>query len=135
MIPFHELEYYVPAEQGVEAIETVQDLVRTVHPDQKYPMEVRWVKQDDGFLSPFYKRDTTVISVSGAPGTNYWPYLRDVDAALQPFNARAHWGKIHFLTRNRVKDLYPEYDTFVQVRRDFDPNGVFLNDHTRALLG
>lgn len=135
MIPFHELEYYVPADQGVDAIETIQDLIRTVHPDQKYPMEVRWVKQDDGLLSPFYKRDTTVISVSGAPGTNYWPYLRDVDTALQAFQARAHWGKIHFLTRDRVQQLYPEYDKFIQVRRDFDPKGVFLNDHTRALLG
>lgn len=134
MIPFHELEYYVPAERGLEAVETVQDLIRTVHPDQKYPMEVRWVKQDDGYLSPFYKRDTTVISVSGAPGTNYWPYLRDVDAVLQPFEARAHWGKIHFLTKDRVQQLYPEYDTFVRVRREFDPHGVFLNDHTRALL-
>lgn len=135
MIPFHELEYYVPAEQGRDAVETIQDLIRTVHTDQKYPMEVRWVKQDDAYLSPFYKRDTTVISVSGAPGTNYWPYLRDVDAALQPFEARAHWGKIHFMTRERLEHLYPELDTFLAVRREFDPNGVFLNDHTRALLG
>jgi FAD/FMN-containing dehydrogenase len=132
--PFHELEYFVPAEHGKDAVETVQDLIRTVHPDQKYPIEVRWVKQDEGYISPFYKRETTVISVSGAPRTNYWPYLRDVDAALQSFNARAHWGKIHFLTRDRVQDLYPEYDSFVQVRREFDPKGVFLNDHTRALL-
>jgi FAD/FMN-containing dehydrogenase len=135
MIPFHELEYYVPAERGREAVETIQDLIRTVHADQKYPMEVRWVRQDDAYLSPFYKRDTTVISVSGAPGTNYWPYLRDVDAALQPFDARAHWGKIHFMTRDRLEHLYPELDTFLAVRREFDPNGVFLNDHTRALLG
>lgn len=135
MIPFHEMEYYVPAEHGREAVETVQNLIRRDHTDQKYPMEVRWVKQDDAYLSPFYKRDTTVISVSGAPGTNYWPYLRDVDAALQPFEARAHWGKIHFMTRERLEHLYPELNTFLAVRREFDPNGVFLNDHTRALLG
>jgi len=134
-LPFHELEYYVAAEHGREAVETVQDLIRTVHSDQKYPMEVRWVKQDDAYLSPFYKRDTTVISVSGAPGTDYWPYLRDVDAVLQPFKARAHWGKIHFMTRERLEHLYPELDTFLAVRREFDPKGVFLNDHTRALLG
>lgn len=135
MIPFHELEYYVPAERGREAVEAIQDLIRTAHPDQKYPMEVRWVQQDDAYLSPFYKRDTTVISVSGAPGTNYWPYLRDVDAELQAFDARAHWGKIHFMTRDRIEKLYPELDTFLDVRREFDPHGVFLNDHTRALLG
>ncbi|MHC5557895.1 D-arabinono-1,4-lactone oxidase [Kocuria sp. U4B] len=135
MIPFHELEYYVPVERGLEAVEAVQDLIHTVHSDQKYPMEVRWVKQDEGYLSPFYQCDTTVISVSGAPGTNYWPYLRDVDATLQQFDARAHWGKIHFMTRERLEVLYPQLESFLQVRREFDPRGIFLNDHTRALLG
>jgi len=134
MIPFHELEYYVPVERGLEAVQRVQELIQTQHPDQKYPVEVRWVKQDQGYLSPFTQRDTTVISVSGAPGTDYWPYLRDVDSALQDFDARAHWGKLHFLTRNRLEQLYPELDAFLAVRREFDPNGVFLNDHTRALL-
>lgn len=135
MVPFHELEYYVPVDFGREAVEGVQDLIRTVHNDQKYPIEVRWVQAEDGFLSPFYRRATTVISVSGAPGTDYWPYLRDVDALLQDYDARAHWGKIHFLTRERLQELYPELGSFIEVRREFDPNGVFLNDHTRALLG
>lgn len=135
MVPFHELEYYVPAEFGLEAVRRVQDLLRTTHQDQKYPIEVRWVNAEDGYLSPFHDRDTAVISVSGAPGTDYWPYLRAVDALLQDYDARAHWGKIHFLTRERMQTLYPELDTFVEVRREFDPHGVFLNDHTRALLG
>ncbi|MBP1233284.1 FAD/FMN-containing dehydrogenase [Arthrobacter sp. PvP102] len=134
MIPFHELEYYVPMERGREAVEALQDLIRTRHADQKYPIEVRWVKAENGYLSPFQGRNTTVLSVSGAPGTNYWPYLRDVDEMLQDFDARAHWGKIHFLTRERVAALYPGYEEFVAVRREFDPHGVFLNDHTRALL-
>jgi FAD/FMN-containing dehydrogenase len=134
MIPFHELEYYVPREHGRVAVEAVQDLIRDVHPDQEYPIEVRWVKGDEGLLSPFYHRDTTVVSVSGAPGTNYWPYLRDVDAVLSQFDARAHWGKIHFMTRERIARIYPEFEKFVEIRRRFDPNGIFLNDHTRALL-
>ena len=134
MIPFHELEYYVPAEHGREAVESVQELLRTKHTDQKYPIEVRWVKQDEGYISPFYRRDTTVVSVSGAPGTDYWPYLRDVDAALADFDARVHWGKIHFMTRDRMERQFPEFDKFLAVRREFDPRGVFLNDHTRALL-
>ncbi|GAA1359542.1 D-arabinono-1,4-lactone oxidase [Arthrobacter rhombi] len=133
-LPFHELEYYVPIEQGMEAVERLQELIRNDHPDQKYPIEVRFVKAEDGFLSPFQGRDTTVLSVSGAPGTNYWPYLRDVDALLQDYDARAHWGKIHFLTRDRIAALYPDFEKFRTVRAEFDPNGVFLNDHTRSLL-
>lgn len=134
-LPFHELEYYVPAERGLEAVEALQDLIRTRHSDQLYPIEVRWVRRDDGLLSPFQGRDTTVLSVSGAPGTDYWPYLRDVDALLQPYGARAHWGKIHFLTADRLAQLYPGYEEFRTVRREMDPDGVFLNDHLRSLVG
>jgi len=135
MIPFHEMEYYVPAGMGQDAVAAVRDLLLTRHTDQQYPLEVRWVKGDEGLLSPFYGRDTTVLSVSGAPGTDYWPYLRDVDALLEDFDARPHWGKIHFLTRDRVRRIYPEYEAFISVRRKYDPDGVFLNDSLRQLFG
>ena len=133
-LPFHELEYYVPAERSLEAIEAMQQLILKKHPQELYPLEVRWVKGDEGYLSPFYQRDTNVLSVSGAPGRDYWPYLRDVDALLADFDARQHWGKIHFLTRERIEQQYPEYDKFVAVRREFDPHGIFLNDSLRQLV-
>lgn len=134
-VPFHELEYYVPAERGLEAITALQELILKRYPNELYPIEVRWVKGDDAYLSPFYHRDTNVLSVSGAPGTDYWPYLRDVDALLEDFEARQHWGKIHFLTRERLEAEYPEFSRFVAIRREFDPDGVFLNDSLRQLLG
>lgn len=132
---FHELEYFVRSEDGLAAVEAVQDLIRTKHPDQKYPVEVRWVKADEGYMSQFQGRDTTVITLTTKPGTDYWQFFRDADAVLQEFEPRAHWGKIHFMTRSRLERLYPELDTFIQIRKEFDPKGIFLNDHTRALLG
>jgi FAD/FMN-containing dehydrogenase len=98
-------------------------------------VEVRWVKADEGYMSQFQGRDTTVITLTTEPGTDYWQFFRDADAVLQEFEPRAHWGKIHFMTRSRLERLYPELDTFIQVRREFDPRGIFLNDHTRALVG
>jgi FAD/FMN-containing dehydrogenase len=133
-LPFHEMEYYVPAGDGLHALEALQDLIKTKHTQELYPIEVRWVKGDEGYLSPFYKRDTNVLSVSGAPDRDYWPYLRDVHALLDDFDARPHWGKIHFLTRERIRTIYPEYSEFVALRREFDPNGVFLNDSLRQLV-
>ncbi|MGN8132753.1 D-arabinono-1,4-lactone oxidase [Arthrobacter sp. RC1.1 241] len=132
---FHELEYFVRSEDGLAAVEAVQDLIRTRHHDQKYPVEVRWVKADDAYMSQFQGRDSTVITLTTKPGTDYWQFFRDADAVLQEFEPRAHWGKIHFMTRSRLERLYPGLDTFIQVRREFDPRGIFLNDHTRALFG
>jgi len=112
----------------------LKDLIQRDHPDQKYPIETRWTAQDDAYISPFYQEDKVSLSVSGAPGTSYWPYLRDVDALLQEYDATVHWGKIHLLTRERAESLFPELSTFVEVRRELDPTGMFLNDHTRALF-
>ena len=77
---------------------------------------------------------SAVISVSGVPGTDYWPYLREVDALLGDFGARVHWGKLHFLTRAQLADRYPESERFIAIRRELDPQGLFLNDHLRELF-
>lgn len=95
---------------------------------------MRTVGADDALLSPQYKTATTAISVSGKPGTDYWGYLRSVDALLAEFGARVHWGKLHFLTPERLHALYPRADDFIALRRELDPEGAFLNDHLRPLF-
>ena len=131
---FHELEYMVPAERAVEAAGAVRALIQHRFPDCIFPMELRTTAADSGFLSPNFERDSAVISVSAAPGTDYWPFLRAIDDTLQPFGARPHWGKLHFMTRERLEELFPRFDRFVELRRECDPDGVFLNDHLRELF-
>lgn len=133
--PFHELEYFVPAADGLAAVAAVRELMLERHRDQRYPIEVRWVRGEEAYLSPAWRRDSTVVSVSASPGTEYLPFLRDVDAVLAGFGGRPHWGKLHFLDRARVERLYPELESFEAVRRELDPRGRFLNDHLRPLLG
>jgi hypothetical protein len=131
---FHELEYFVALERGPEALRAMRELMRAWLPDSVYPLEVRSVGPDDAYLSPNYRTATTVISVSGTPGTDYWKYLRAVDSLLAQFDARVHWGKLHFLTPERLHALYPEAQAFIDIRRELDPDGVFLNDHLRPLF-
>jgi FAD/FMN-containing dehydrogenase len=131
---FHELEYFVPLEHGQEALRAMRALMLASLPDSVYPLEVRTVGADDAFLSPQHRTATTVISVSGKPGTDYQRYLRSVDALLSDFDARVHWGKLHFLTPERLHALYPRADDFIAARRELDPEGIFLNDHLRPLF-
>jgi FAD/FMN-containing dehydrogenase len=131
---FHELEYFVPLEQGPQALQAMRELMRSRLPESVYPLEVRTVGADDALLSPQYKTATTVISVSGKPGTDYWDYLRSVDALLSDFRARVHWGKLHFLTSEQLHALYPRAGDFIALRRELDPDGVFLNHHLRPLF-
>jgi FAD/FMN-containing dehydrogenase len=131
---FHELEYFVPFERGRDALAAMRELMLARLPDSVFPMEVRTVGREHAFLSHSYERETVVISVSGTPGTDYWPYLREVDALLGEFDARVHWGKLHFLTREQLLARYPRAEEFVAVRRRLDPEGVFLNTHLEPLF-
>jgi FAD/FMN-containing dehydrogenase len=131
---FHELEYFVPFERGREALAAMRELMLSSLPASVFPLEVRTVGSEDAWLSHSYGRDTVVLSVSGTPDTNYWPYLREVDSLLAEFDARVHWGKLHFLTREQLLRRYPRAGDFMALRATLDPGGVFLNDHLRPLF-
>jgi len=131
---FHELEYFVPFDRGREALAAMRELMLRSLPASVFPLEVRTVGREQAFLSHSFERDTVVISVSGMPGTDYWPYLREVDRLLGEFDARVHWGKLHFLTREQLHERYPRAGDFIAIRHTLDPDGVFLNDHLRPLF-
>jgi FAD-linked oxidoreductase len=131
---FHELEYAVPIEDGKEALRQVRELMLTKHVNCIYPVEYRFVAGDSGMLSPYFKRASVTISVSGGPGIDYWSYLLDVDEILRQYRARPHWGKLHFNRAEDMPRLYPRFHDFRTIRRRLDPSGRFLNDHLRSLL-
>ncbi len=131
---FHELEYMVAAHDAKDAVAEMRQLMKTRFTDEISPLQVRWQQADSGFLSAQSGRDSTSISVSGEIGRDYQPFLRAVDATLRPFGARPHWGKLHFLDRQRVEEIYPDFMRFLQIRQQFDPHNLFLNPHLAALF-
>ena len=123
-----------PLDWAREAVLAMRELMLASQPDAVFPLELRTVAADTAYLSPQYGMPTLVLSVSGKPGTDYWDYLRSVDALLGEFDARVHWGKLHFLTAEQLHDRYPKAPAFIGIRRRLDPDGVFLNDHLRPLF-
>lgn len=132
--PTYELEYVLDASRDKEGFLATRDFMMSEYPSEPSPVQVRWQRADEGFLSPQYQRDGVSISVSGIIGTDWEPFLRALDARLNGLDARPHWGKIHFLTRDRVAAVYPQLAEFNRVREGFDPHGVFLNDQLANLI-
>ena len=131
---FHELEYAIPVESGKQALRQIRELMLTKHTNCIYPVEYRFVAGDLGMLSPYYQRASVTVSVSGGPGIDYWSYLLDVDAILRQYQARPHWGKLHFNRAEDMPTLYPRFHDFQAIRRRIDPSGRFLNDHLNNLF-
>ncbi|MDQ0390264.1 D-arabinono-1,4-lactone oxidase [Labrys monachus] len=131
---FREMEYTVPFADFEETFGEIRRLFIDKYPGAAFPVESRPVKADDSLLSPFAERDGYAIGVSGPPVPATWELLRDVDAIFDRHAGRPHWGKHHFMTPARLERLFPRYDAFKKLRREIDPDGVFLNDHLRGLF-
>ena len=132
---FHELEYFVPFERGRDALAAMRDLMLASLPDSVFPMEVRTVGRDEACLSHSYERETVVISVSGTPGTDYWPYLRDVDRAARRVRRARPLGKAAFPdARAAARALSARRATSSRRAATLDPAGTFLNPHLEPLF-
>ena len=53
--------------------------------------------------------------------------LPALEAALQPYGARPHWGKVFTATPVAVAALYPEMPKFRDALSRYDPQGKFRN--------
>lgn len=131
---FHELEYMIPFERGKEAMAAVRELVYARFPQNIHPIEVRCVARDGAYLSPQYGRDSIVIAVHCDDMATGQPFIQAVSDLLQTFDARPHWGKLHFLTDDYLRSVTPGLDDFRRVRHALDPAGTFLNDYLRPLF-
>lgn len=130
---FNESECHVPRELGIACVrEVIQTLER--RNDVFFPMEFRFIKGDDAWLSPFYLRDSCSIAVHAAAGEPYDYLVSDIAPVFRKFNGRPHWGKLHGHTAADLPGLYPRWKDFLAVRAQLDPTGRFLNPHLRGLF-
>ena len=131
---FNEMEYSVPAEAGPDCFHEIRALMQTRHPDVKWPVEYRTLAADDAMLSTAYKRHSVTISVHEAADRPYRDFFADCETIFRNHRGRPHWGKVHNLTANDFADLYREWESFLAIRRRFDPKGRFLNGYLKGIF-
>ena len=135
LVHFTEMEYAIPRAGAAEAVRAVMDLVERRCLPITFPIEVRFVARDDAFLSPAHQRDSCYIAVHQYRGMEFEGYFRAVEAIMDGFEGRPHWGKRHYQSAATLAPRYPEWERFAAVRERVDPGRLFANDYTRRVLG
>jgi alditol oxidase len=54
--------------------------------------------------------------------------MRDVEAALAPFDPRPHWGKLHSISGDDLARRFPRLRDALDLARRLDPEGKFAAD-------
>ena len=121
-------EYLVARDVVIPAIEAVAALRDQITPVLQIT-EIRTMAADDLWLSMAYQRDTVGIHFTWMPDeAGVAPVAAAVEAALAPFGARPHWGKVFSTSPETVRAVYPRYDDFVGLLARYDPDGKFRNE-------
>ena len=132
---FNEMEWSLPAERGADALREIKALIARREFPLMFPLEYRWVRGDDLWLSPNHGRDSVHISVHQYCGMPFEGYFDAVQAICLNHGGRPHWGKVHSLKAAQLARLYPRWDDFLALREKMDPKGLFLTPYLRGLFG
>ena len=125
-------EFLVPQQRAIEAIGAVGELADRIAP-LLLICEVRTIAQDDLWMSPSYGRDSVAIHFTWK---QMWPEVRalipEIEAVLEPFQARPHWGKLFTMEAERLAPLYEKLPEFKALVLEMDPDGKFRNSYLEA---
>lgn len=125
-------EYLIPRERAVEALGAVFERAGLISPVLQIS-EVRTIAADDLWLSPSYARDSVAIHFTWVKDiAAVAPVIDEVEAALAPFEARPHWGKLFAASGDVVRPRYPRWHDFEELAHRLDPHGKFRNDFVDA---
>jgi L-gulonolactone oxidase len=135
LVRFVEMEYAVPREAIPEVVREVRQMIDSRGHRVSFPIEVRTVASDNIMLSTAHGRPSGYVAVHMYRGMEYRDYFRDVEAIMNAYEGRPHWGKFHFQTAETLAPRYPHWDRFLAVRKQLDPSGRFSNNYLERVLG
>lgn len=134
LVRFNEMEYNVPAEAMVPVIREMREAMNRQRFNVHFPVECRYAKGDDIWMSPAYGRDSAYIAVHMYKGMPYRDYFDAMEEIFLRYDGRPHWGKLHSLRASHLKERYPMMEPFLALRSELDPDGILLNPHLRQLF-
>jgi hypothetical protein len=139
-------EMWVPANMATTTVNTLQNYY-----DEKgysatgfYTVEILAAKQSNFWLSPAYGGDAVRFNIlyfkkavvnPESYFEQFWQLLNE-----NKINFRPHWGK-NLPPPNSttgpayLQSQYPKWSNFLALRKQMDPNNIFLNSYWKAQLG
>jgi FAD/FMN-containing dehydrogenase len=134
-LKYNELEYSLDLQAAPACFEEIRKRIL-----KRHTKEVAWrvlyrpIAADNAYLSNAYGRDTVAITIHQNAVFPYQAYFDDIEKIFQEHGGRPHWGKKHTMKAVELKQLYPMWDEFQRFRKEFDPNGIFLNDYLKSIF-
>jgi hypothetical protein len=98
------------------------------------PVALRFVAPSKAYASMMHDQPTMMIELIMVVDSHRGEeLLASYERELAVLGARPHWGQLNALTPERVRELYPRWDAWMEVERRFNASGVFDAPFTRRV--
>lgn len=127
-------EYFIGREHAVDALHALEPLGDRMA-GILLVSEIRTIAADDLWLSPAYHRDSVAFHFTwnrDQPAIE--ALLPEIEARLEPFEPRPHWGKVFTMSPELVASRYPRLADFQALAGYLDPEGRFRNPFVDTYL-
>lgn len=122
-------EYFVPLENGYEAMMAVREMSEQIHP-HLFISEIRTIEADDLWMSTAYQRDSVAIHTTWKQEIpEVMALLPQMEAKLDKFNPRPHWAKLFTIPYATLSSRYPKIEDYKGLLAKYDPIGKFKNEY------
>ena len=112
VVRFREMEYTVAAEDGPACLNEILDTIRDKRLPVVFPIEYRYVHEDDIWLSMFSSRAGCTISVHQYADEDYRPFFDVIEPIFWKYSGRPHWGKLHSLNADALRPALSTLERF-----------------------
>jgi alditol oxidase len=120
-------EYLMPRRHAGAAIDAVRALADRIRP-LLLVCEIHTVAADELWMSTSHGAASVAIHFTWQPAQDeVETLLPDIEAALAPFGARPHWGKLFAADAATIAPRYDRHADFVDLVERLDPRGAFRN--------
>ncbi len=95
------------------------------------PMDVRFVKKDQAWLSYAYNEDIVTMGCvcRNSATANEYEAFKTVENIFIKHGGKPHWAKRFSAKNKELEKLYPKWNDFKKLRKEMDPTNKFLNSY------
>jgi hypothetical protein len=139
-LPAYSMELGVSLEgnRHIEAVDRILTIAQERRADKRIyhtsPIALRFVAPSKAFASMMHGQATMMIELIMVDGSRGgYELLAGYEEWLADLEVRPHWGQYNTLTPDRVRALYPRWEDWMSVEREFNASHVFDSPFTRRV--
>ncbi len=134
-LKFNELEYSIDTDKAKSCFQEVRHRIRSRHRHiVGWRVLFRPVAGDNNYMSNTYGSNKVAITIHQNATLPYTGYFNDIESVFQAYGGRPHWAKKHTMSADELQKLYPMWHRFHEIRKEMDPENIFLNSYLQRVL-